>query len=160
MASPCGLLAQVKTPGPCSVTAGRGGGTSRSAFSCSIYHVLQLPASFLKVSASLFLGQTTDGKPACQPPCADITSNCPMDKGWMLLPCHFCRLPHCAPTERTGTINIRHACTYGSIKSYIFFSPKVSSSILIMLTAYQITLFKYAVAPVMNAAVGVGPFWR
>lgn len=60
-----------------------------------------------------------------------------------------------------GTINIHRACTYRSIKSYIFFFfLKVCSSILIMLTAYQITLSKYAVAPVINAAAGVGPFWH
>lgn len=43
---------------------------------------------------------------------------------------------------------------------FFFFFLKVCSSILIMLTAYQITLSKYAVAPVINAAAGVGPFWH
>lgn len=44
--------------------------------------------------------------------------------------------------------------------SFLFFFSKVGSSILIMLRAYQITLSKYAVALVINAAAGVGPFWR
>lgn len=48
----------------------------------------------------------------------------------------------------------------GLLKATFFFFLKVCSSILIMLTAYQITLSKYAVAPVINAAAGVGPFWH
>lgn len=115
---------------------------------------------------------------------ADINSNNPVEKGmnyWMVLPIalsSFCSLPYHVPTQRMGTIHI-HSAVMGLLKATsccwffwffvcffffnfisLFFSSKVGSSILIMLRAYQITLSKYAVALVINAAAGVGPFWR
>lgn len=139
-------------------------------------HVLELTApmragrtvDFLEVSRTCHYFE--DGlQSQTMPDTLAVNSNNPVEKGmnyWMVLPIalsSFCSLPYHVPTQRMGTINI-HSAVMGLLKATscfsLFFSSKVGSSILIMLRAYQITLSKYAVALVINAAAGVGPFWR